>query len=317
MTPTSTDREPRGRPGLRRWARGSMMALALAGPVPVLAQHVLPVLTCERVATDAVRLKLVLLASEGALEEDVTAWIEFRDVSAPQQTVETRPPGLRTTRVPAAGAAWGAAHVQVISFGPYVLDTSHPAKIIVRGGLQGQPDAQLGALVVGQPDERGQGAVRFERALPAEPAGQQRRIFVVAAAHPVGPNSFCVKLAYFNCGERLQRDYWAFLHFETAETGENLPATTAMGLHPAGNPADAPDWRPDEVTVVTFGPYTIPAELEGPIYLRAGLYDHDGDGSRLAPLGSAERGRALVGRFVSHDGRPAFERILPWREADR
>jgi hypothetical protein len=132
---------------------------------------------------------------------------------------------------------------------------------------------------------------------------------VVAAVERMNASRFVVKLAYLSCGEKLERDYDAFLHFEPEATGSDLATTTEMRLYPSGKPTDSSGWREDEVTVVTFGPYDIPPDLAKPLYLRAGMYDREGDGHRLRLAGSGGEDRVLVGRFIRQEGGVAFERM--------
>jgi hypothetical protein len=131
---------------------------------------------------------------------------------------------------------------------------------------------------------------------------------VAAACEFVDDRRFVVKVLYLNCGERLDRDYDAFLHFELAPTGEDLPKTSALGLWPSASPTDASTWGESEVTVVRFGPYELAANAPEFIYLRAGLFDRAGDGKRLPLVGPDDTDRALIGRLVSRDGKTWFER---------
>jgi len=59
---------------------------------------------------------------------------------------------------------------------------------------------------------------------------------------------------------------------------------------------------------VTFGPYTLPPDVDRPIYLRAGLYDADGDTGRTPLIGAGEKQRTLLGRIVPSEGGVVFER---------
>ena len=117
-----------------------------------------------------------------------------------------------------------------------------------------------------------------------------------------------MRAGFFNCGATFESDLWAFLHFEPNATGEEHATLAPLGLHAIGKATDSATWAADEVTVLTFGPYTVPDEAELPIYLRAGLYDYHGDGARVPLVGVGDATRVLLGRIVERDGVIAFER---------
>jgi len=268
-------------------------------------------LDCETVGTERVVLKLVLLNAGRRLATDGEAELAFVKPGEPGATYEAPEPGPRTVRKAMHAAGWSGDSVEVVSFGPFTIGADTPRELEVRGGLVGDPPAALGTLVREEGDPAG--PVRLRRACPA--AGpEDTPIVAVAACELLGANRVVVRVAYLNCGASLRTDYSAFLHFEPEATGENLAVTSEMGLYPSSRPTDSAAWGEDEVTVVTFGPYTLPAGLDRPLYLRVGLYDQAGTGERLRPAGSDERDRVLVGRLVPRDGGVVFERTPPAAE---
>jgi hypothetical protein len=221
-----------------------------------------------------------------------------------QLTLTLMAPGghEQTASAPVPASAWSTDGLQLVALGPLTLDPGMAGELTVSGGLAGTRPQRLGTLVRG-----GDGRVQLRRAMPFAAEGPGR-VFALASAERVGPGRFTVKVAYLNCGEQLDRDYDAFLHFEPEATGGNLAVTTEMGLYPSGKPTDSSAWREDDVTVVTFGPYDLPPDLAKPLYVRVGLYDREGDGARLPLAGGAEDDRVLVGGFATQDGRIVFER---------
>lgn len=267
---------------------------ALAVQVPSQPGPPLQILTCELAGPDAITLKVLLLNAGAAFPEDRE--FELTLTSADGKT--------QSHKAPVACASWAPDQAAVVRFDALNVGPA-AGEVTVSGRLGDGPAQPLGSLVRGK---NGQLHLRRTCALAAE---EERRILVVAAAEGTDANRFVVKLAYLNCGEKLDTDYWAFLHFEPEATGSDLAATTEMHLYPSGKATDSSGWREDDVTVVTFGSYDIPPDLAKPLYLRAGMYDHDGDGHRLQLAGSGEDDRVLVGRFVRQDGEIVFERIVP------
>lgn len=278
---------------------------------PPAAATSFPILACEALGPDRVVLKLLIFNSGETFAADGSARLEFVDPADPARAFEAPEPGPRTTAMPVACSSWFGDHVELLRFGPFVLDDSTPAELHLRGGLEGRLPVPLGALVRG--DDR---RVRFRRPPPDAATETERNVLLTAACDLVNPNRFLIKLGFFNCGERFDVDYWAFLHFEPDPTGENLAVTTEMGLYPAGKPTDSSSWEEDEVTVIAFGPFELPRELDRPLYLRAGLYDRDGTSGRVPLAGSGEAQRVLVGRFVPRDGGAVFERTAPQPEGE-
>jgi len=266
--------------------------LAAPGAMAQDAPSVDAVLFAEQPAADSLALKVLLIAG-APLEEDLRFDL----------TLSSPDGRLQAVTAEASRAGWTPDGLQLLRFAPVALDSQAGGEIAVAGGPAGALAQALGTLTRAEG-----GRMPLRRTCPAVAEGQSR-IMALASAEQVGPRRFTVKVAYLNCGARLDRDYWAFLHFEPAPTGENLAVTSAMGLHPAGKRTDSSLWTEDEVTVVTFGPYELPADLAEPLYLRVGLYDHDGDDGRARLAGSAEDARVLVGRFASREGRVAFERL--------
>ena len=272
-----------------------MLALCLLAALAAMAQDAPPVaavLFVEQPTAEVLALKVLLIAGAPP-EGDVRFNLTLSGPAGQMQALAAQAP--RT--------GWTPDGLQVLRFDPVTLDVQADSEIVVAGSPAGTPQQPLGTLVRSEG-----GQVQLRRACPALAEGQTA-IVALAAAEQVGPRRFTVKVAYLNCGARLDRDYWAFLHFEPEPTGESLAVTSEMGLYPAGKPTDASLWTEDEVTVVTFGPYELPADLAEPLYLRAGLYDHGGDGGRVRLAASAEDSRVLVGRFVSRDGSVAFVRL--------
>ena len=263
-------------------------------------QSVVAVLDAQPLGVGRVELKLALLNAGRSFDKDGEVELQFL---AGEERLEQAEPGLRTSRDAVQCSAWKRDQVEVLRFGPYEAGEDTPERVEVRGGLVGDPAETLGTLVRGE-----RGSV-LER--PCDMAEGERAICAVALCEAMDPERFLIRVAYLNCGEAFDRDYWAFLHFEPEPSGENLSVTSAMGLHPSGRPTDSASWAADEVTLVTFGPYTTPQPLEAPVYLRVGLYDQAGDGLRVRMAGSGDKERVLVGRLVAAEGGFAFERTVP------
>jgi hypothetical protein len=289
------------------------MAVAAARAQEV-TPTVVPLLVCQARGSDEVVLDLTLLNGGRRFAEDPRAQLGFLDPTAGGRTFEGATPGPRTAVVPVATSAWSGDQAEVLTFGPFTLAGEVPGELLVRGGLEGEAPTVLGTLVRPDPGAPGQG-VRFVRAWPGVPPPAGRcRIWVTAVATPVDDGGgLMLKVAYANCGEAVSVDHDAFLHVETEPTGEHLDRTTAMGLYPMAVPTDSASWSASELTVVAFGPLTLPAEAPEVLYLRAGLYDHRGgrgSGKRLPLVSPDDSDRALVGRLVTRAGRTHFERIF-------
>jgi len=278
----------------------AMLGLCLIVLTPCAGQSVVAVLDAQPLGGGRVELKLALLNAGRSFEKDGEVELQF---IVGGERLEQAEPGLRTTREAVQCSAWKRDQVEVLRFGPYEVGEGAPERIEVRGGLVGEPAEALGTLMKG---ERG-----FVLERPCDMAEGERAICAVALCEAMDPERFLIRVAYLNCGESFDRDYWAFLHFEPEPSGEDLSVTSAMGLHPTGRPTDSASWAVDEVTVVTFGPYTAPHPLEAPVYLRVGLYDQAGDGLRVRMAGSGDKERVLVGRLVPAEGGFAFERTVP------
>ena len=272
---------------------GSLIAILAAQGLSQPGPSLLQVLTCEPFGPDTVTLKVLVCNAGATFGQDCE--FELALTGADGKT--------EVHKLPAGCAGWAADEVAVIRFEALKIDPA-ASETTVSGRLGEGPAQPLGSLVRGN-----DGKVRLRRTCSLASEGE-RRILVVAAAERVQANRFVIRLGYLNCGEKLDVDYWGFLHFEPEPTGSDLAATTEMRLYPSGKATDSSGWREDEVTVVTFGPYDIPPDLAKPLYLRAGMYDHDGDGHRLRLAGSGDEDRVLVGRFIQRDGRIVFERVL-------
>ena len=272
---------------------GSLVAILAAQGLSQPGPSLLQVLCCEPLGPDTVTLKVLVLNAGATFGQDCEFGLALTGADG---KTEVR-------KMPASCAGWAADEVTLIRFDALKIDPA-AGETTVSGRLGEGPAQPLGSLVRGN-----DGQVRLQRTCSLASEGE-RRTLVVAAAERMQANRFVVRLGYLNCGEKLDVDFWAFLHFEPEPTGSDLAATTEMGLYPSGKATDSSGWGEDEVTVVTFGPYDIPPDLAKPLYLRAGMYDHDGDGRRLRLAGSGDEDRVLVGRFIQQDGRIAFERTL-------
>lgn len=279
------------------------------GPSP------LALLVCETTGSNTVELGVLLLALDDPLPDDTSVRLQFVAPSDPGRTYEAPEPAPRTVTQTIASSATGR-RTALLGFGPFILGDETPAKLQVLGGVAGTTPTPLGVLFRRPTAGDHEARWGFRRASPPVAEGE-RAVIVVAAPQVVDANRFLVGLGFFNCGERFPVDHWALLHFELEPTGEDLAATSEMGLWPSGKATDSSLWREDEVTVVTFGPYELPRPLERPVYLRAGLYDREGAGDRVKLIGSDASRRVLVGRFVDRDGHIAFERIAPSPEGER
>lgn len=277
---------------MRGYVLTALLLAALATQGPSQPGPPLQMLTCEATGPDTLTLKVLLLNAGMTFGQDREFELTLTSVAGKAES--------HTTLV--ACGHWAPDAAAVVRFEALKLDPA-AGEITVSGRLGDEPPQPLGSLVRG---DDGQVHLRRTCALAAQ---GERRILVVAVAERTDANRFVVKLAYANCGETLDRDYDAFLHFEPEATGSDLATTTEMRLYPSGKPTDSSGWREDEVTVVTFGPYDIPPDLTKPLYLRAGMCDRDGDGHRLRLAGSGEEDRVLVGRFVRQEGAVAFERM--------
>lgn len=278
------------------------LTAASGGPA---AGRVVSFLASEEAGPGSVLLKLVLLNAGRSFAADAAVRLSFEEPGAPGKPVERPAPGPRSVAAPLACARWKPDNVEILSFGPFVLDAGAPAALRVFGRIGDEPPVLLGTLA-----RDGKGEVRFTRAWPGgEPPAGSARVLAVAARLPLDPDRFTIKVAFLNCGEKLPFDYTAFLHFELAPTGQDLDRTIALDLLPSSTATDSAAWTEDDLAVVSFGPYTWPKEATGPIYLRAGLYDNrTGNGPRLPLAGPDDSGRALVGRLVREGDAVRFER---------
>jgi len=292
-----------------RWL-GAAAVLVLSVATPVLSQSaeqplVFVTITGGVVAPETVSLKMLILNAGHEFKADTSARLEFVLPGPEGKVYEGAARGPRTVTVPVASPKWSRDHIEIVSLGEFVLDEHAPKDLLLRGGLADQPPVELGTLSRGD----AVAGLRLVRAFPVAVSTQnKRRIVVAAACEFVDDRRFVVKLLYLNCGERLEPDYDAFLHFELAPTGEDLPKTSALGLWPSAAPTDSSTWGQSEVTVARFGPYQLPPNAPEFIYLRAGLYDRAGDGKRLPLAGPDDTDRALVGRLASREGATWFER---------
>jgi len=240
---------------------------------------------------------LVLNAGERfAADGEILVWFRAAGAGAPD--------GPPQARVPVACSGWQGDHAEVIPLDPIELGGDLPAAVDMFGALPGQPPIELGRL------SRDGDAVTLVRPSPAKDG--EADTVALGVVDILEGGLFEVRVAFLNCGQAFDRDLWAFLHFEPEQTGEHLDATIALGLPPSATPVPSASWGPDTVAVVKFGPYEAPRSLDQPVYLRAGLYDHDGDGARVCPAGSGEDTRALIGRIVADGDGVRFERLLPW-----
>jgi hypothetical protein len=284
----------------------ALMPVLLSVVMPWLAQgpanpaQVLSVLTYDAAGDSALRLKMVLLNAGRKFDADDAVRVEFALPGAPAKAFESAAPGPRTVSVPVACAKWAGDQVEIVDLGSFVWGEQTPKELVVRGGLASEPLVPLGRLT------REAGGIPFVREYPG-PEGK-RKVIVAAACESLGDSRVLVKVAYFNCGERLDRNYDAFLHFEIVPTGEALAKASALGLYPSGSPTDSASWSEGDMTVVQFGPYTLPAGVPERLYLRAGLYDRAGDGKRLPFAGPDDTDRALLGALVTQGGKTWFER---------
>ena len=277
-------------------------AEALAAPA---APQVQLVLCSTPSGASLVHLKLLLLNAGATPPADAKALVAFS--SAPGgAALELPAPGPRSLAVPLKASEWPADHTEVLDLGDVSLAPPCPTVVAVSGGLAGQEMHLLGTLrrgVAGAP-------ASFLRAYPqADVApGGRSHLFFAAAYEPTEDGQFRMKLACLNCGEKLKADYDVFLHFELAPVGTELAATTALGLFPAGRATDSSQWSESDLAVAELGPYCLQAGAPEFIYLRAGLYNRQGDGARLPIAGPDDTSRALIGRLVTREGRTWFER---------
>ena len=234
------------------------------------------------------------------------ARIEFALPGAPGRAYNAAAPGLRAATVALDAQQRPAGQVQLIRFGPFTLDDRCPQELGVRGGIVPGPMEWLGTLVRRQGE-----AVVFLRHFPrAEQASGHARILTAASAERIAGNRFLLKVGYFNCGHRFTKDLSAFVHFEFEPQGEHLHEPCRHKLFPRSMAVDSATWRPDEVTVVTFGVFEFPPGAPKCVYVRAGLYDQHGTGERVPMAGSDDgTGRVRVGRFVRRSGRVWFDRL--------
>ena len=254
------------------------------------------VLACEPASGNRVTLKMVLFSAE----PHARVGIEFVAGGVPYRGQAPRPHAMSTSLEP-------TDHVEVVGFGPFVFDEHVPRELAVRGGIIGSELPHLGTITRSDAKDE---PVRFRRHFPLPvPHDGGLRILVVVSTQRLDPRRFVLKVAYFNCGESFDRDLSAFVHFELAAKGENIAESCELKLFPRSERMDTSTWRPDEVTVVCFEPFEIPAGAPDTVYIRAGLYDQFDTKERLPVAGSDDgTGRVLVGRFVEKSGTVSFER---------
>jgi len=289
----------------------SVLRLATAEAQAPVARGGLSLLVCDAVSPRTIALKLILLNPGRQFDTDGQARLEFGRPDAPGHPFESPAPGPRTVNLPVKCSEWAPDHVEVLSFGPFSLSEGVPTNLEVRGGLVGDAPTLLGTLTAGDRDS----SLQFRRAFPAIlPATKTHRVIVTAVCERTDARRFVVKLAYLNCGERFETALSAFLHFELAPKGEDLDPAIALRLLPSSRRVNTSTWRPDELTVVQFGPFEIPRDAPEHVYLRAGLYDQFGTPERLDLAGSDDgTGRVLVGTFTHTPAGVLFQRnvVLP------
>jgi hypothetical protein len=267
-----------------------LVAMVVAGVA--MGDGTISMLTCEPAGGHAVRLRLVVLNAGKTYAGDEAATVSFGN--AP----------LKALSVPLPTSKWEGDHVEVVEMGTVDVSAPCPPEVVVTGGV-GAETKVLGRIR--RLDQ--QPGVEFTRAWPgAQPPEGKVKLVLVATYEASEGGTFTVRLACLDCGEELAKDYDMFLHFEPAQTGEDLKPMSALGLYPSVQSTDASEWGPGEVFVTRFGPYSLPAERPERIYLRAGMYDRAGDGSRLAVVSGDASNRAYVGCIVTKGGRTWFER---------
>ena len=276
--------------------------LAVAAPTQPKAKGVEPltVLACEPASGNHVLLKMIMFGTE---PQDRVR-LEFVADGLPYEGQAPRPRS-------ASAALKCAGRVEVVRFGPFVLDEHVPRELHVRGGVvEGRPH-RLGTITRSGSKEE---PTTFRRHFPLlVRADDEHQILVAASSQRLGPRRFIFRVAYFNCGESFESDLSAFVHFEFAAKGENLAEPCELKLFPRSERIDTSTWRPDEVTVVRFEPFEIPTGAPETVYVRAGIYDQFGTKERLPIAGSDDgTGRVLVGRFVRRRGMVSFERLCPY-----
>jgi len=142
-------------------------------------------------------------------------------------------------------------------------------------------------------------------------AADDARVLPVASCEKLGEREFRVSVTYFNCAGAFDRDYLAFIHFDRDERRERLYMLPAPGPRPLVGSAGTSKWGPNEVTTVEFAPVTIPESMKREVFVKAGLYDADGDGGRLPLVGGDGSRRVLVGRIVPGAKGWEFVRTAP------
>jgi len=145
----------------------------------------------------------------------------------------------------------------------------------------------------------------------ASGAAQEGKVLPVATCEQLSPRELRVSVTFFNCGERLELDYTAFVHFDRARAGESLYMQPAPGLRPLVAPTRSSSWSPNETTTVDFGAVTVPASARGEVFVKVGLYDAGGSGGRLPLAGEDASRRVLVGSIVEEDGQCRWVRRPP------
>lgn len=275
--------------------RGKVLSLAAlfvcAGAMASGGQTIC-LLTCDPAGGHAARLRMVVLNAGRTYATDEAATVSFDT------------PALKTLRVPLATSKWDASHAEVVEMGTIDLSPPCPAVVVAKGGV-GDEVATLGRIRRIGPAP----GVEFTRAWPGpKPPAGKVKLFFAATYEALDGGQFAIRLACFDCGQKLAKDYDLFLHFEFAPTGQNLDAPSALGLYPSGVATDASQWGPGEVFVARFGPYHPTGKMPERVYLRAGMYDRVGDGSRLPVVGTDDTDRAYVGCIVTKGGRTWFER---------
>jgi hypothetical protein len=284
-----------------------ILAAASAGLAaePALAQaegQVQALLTCAPLSQSAVHLKLVLLGAPATPAPEAVLVTFAQTPGGPPLNLPA--PGPRNLSLPLKAPERSPGPVWILDLGEVSLAPPCPQEIEVRGGATGQNPATLGTLRRGR-----EGApATFARAYPGatSPPGSARLV-ILATYEPLEDHQFRIKLACFNCGAQLPADEDLFLHFELSPTGSDLPATTALGLLPDGRATDSASWSEGDLAVAQFGPYSMPEGLPEFVYLRAGLYNRQGDGARVPVASPDDTSRALVGRLVTRDGKTRFE----------
>ena len=255
------------------------------------------ILATEPAEANLIQLKLLILAQGDEALSAAAIRLQFGEAGA---FLELPAPGPRTLTVSVPSGGQEA----VVPCGCISLDPPIPDRVPVWGASAGGRAQLLGVLV------RTPAGTHLERTCPHLGADEVA-VQAVASCHFPGPDQVMVKVAYLNCGADSDRDYWAFLHVEPEAEGENLAVAAAAGVNPSAYATDTSAWRPDEVTVLSFGPYSLSRELPPVVFLRVGLYDRDGNGHRLSLAGCGEKQRTLVGRFVAGQEGWHFERLGP------